>query len=302
MIEDETAVEQVNGRLRAARGALSLAGARYWTASVMPALVGTTLPLWLRPPGFEFRWSGASEFLVATVLAHSGFSFFHACFARRGDGEWTPAGLSAAGSACLVLAGLLGWHLIRFVPSLIFIAYGLSVLLAGALYVAPPASFWRRPGGEIVLSMSLGLLPVLGAYLVQTGDLTRRVYLAALPVYTAMLLWVWTEEMAFRQAEGDVQRNSLIAAFGRRVSGRVIVPGISALLCATVVAAVLSSSVMPLALLALILVVPMWRVVALSRSAYNDAAAMLRARNVAVVVHSGLCAVLTATSILAAAY
>jgi len=55
-------------------GFLQLAGFRYWTACLLPAFVGTTLPFWLRPPGFSFRWIGALEFLIATVLFHAGFS------------------------------------------------------------------------------------------------------------------------------------------------------------------------------------------------------------------------------------
>ena len=41
--------------------------------------------------------------------------------------------------------------------------------------------FYRQIGGEIVISYSLGLLPILGAYLIQAGDISRTVYLAALP-------------------------------------------------------------------------------------------------------------------------
>ena len=181
---------------------LRLAGVRYWTASVLPALVGTTLPLWLRPPGFTFRWIGALEFLVATVLVHSGLSFLHAWFDHRIAHRWTRTRLLTVAITCIVLACALGLHLMRFTPGLIFIVYGLAVMFAGLLYVAPPVRFSQREGGEIVLSMSLALLPVLGAYLVQTGDLTRAVYLAALPIYAAMLLWVWVEEMALMQVRG----------------------------------------------------------------------------------------------------
>ena len=54
--------------------ALRLAGVRYWTASVLPALAGTTLPFWLRPRRFAFRWPSAQEFLFAAALVHSRFS------------------------------------------------------------------------------------------------------------------------------------------------------------------------------------------------------------------------------------
>lgn len=280
--------------------ALRLAGVRYWSASVLPALVGTTLPLWLRPPGFTFRWIGALEFLVATVLMHSGFSFLQARFEHRTADGWTETRLLSAAVACLVLACVLGLRLLRFTPDLIFMVYGAAVILAGLLYVAPPLSFSQRAGGEIVVSMSLALMPVLGAYLVQTGDLTRTVYLAAMPIYAAMLLWVWTERMASLQTQGRVRSETLVTTFGLRCSGRVVVPGISALLLATVLVAVLSASVMPLALAAFALLVPIGRIVAISWSSYDDGSEMLRVQAAASVVHSGLCAVLIASSLWAA--
>ncbi|MBD3222151.1 hypothetical protein GF314_13020 [bacterium] len=263
--------------------------------------MGVTLPLWLRPPDLELRPAGVLEFLLATVLTHAGFSFLHARFEHRGHPRWTESRLSFAGVACLALVGLLGWHLLRLVPDRIFVVYGLAVLFAGLLYVAPPVRFSRRPGGEIVLSMSLGLLPVLGGYLVQTGDLTRPVYLAALPIYAAMLLRVWVEQMTVPGGEGNAAGDSLVTAFGRRVSGRVIVPLLSVLVCTTLIAAVLSAAVMPVALIALIFVVPMARIVTRSWCSFDDPSEMVRARNGAIVVHAGLCAVLVASSIWAAA-
>ena len=281
--------------------ALRLAGVRYWTASVMPALVGTTLPLWLRPPGFTFRWIGALEFLIATVLMHSGFSFLCARFERNTGDGWTEAKLLGAAVTCVALASVVGLRLLRFTPDLIFVVYGVAVMLAGLLYVAPPVSFSRRVGGEVVVSMSLGLLPVLGAYLVQTGDLTRTVYLAAMPIYAATLLWEWTEQMAFLETRSAAGSETLVMVFGPRLSGRVVVPGLSALLFATVLVAVLSESVMPLALAALVLAVPIVRIMTVSWRDYDDASEMLKVRTAALAVHSALCAVLIASSLWAAA-
>lgn len=237
---------------------------------------------------------------MATVLVHSGFSFLHARFEQGSALGWTSAKLTSWALACFLVAGLLGLHLMRFIPDLTASVYALGVVFAGLLYVAPPVSFSQRPGGEVVLSMSLGLLPVLGAYLVQTGDLTRTVYLAALPIYAAMLLWVWMHQMASRRPEAGAEGETLVDVLGRRFSGRAVVPALSALLCATVIIAVLSSSVMPLALVALILVVPMWRGVRVSWRAYDDPSRMRGAQSTAFAVHAGLCLVLIVSSVWAA--
>jgi 1,4-dihydroxy-2-naphthoate octaprenyltransferase len=148
--------------------------------------VGTTLPFWLRPPGFSFKWVPAIEFLVAAVLFHAGFSFLLARFEHTSTADWSGSRLLGTAGACILAGCLLGVHLNsgltlhHGVPASIFILYGVAVLFTGVLYVAPPFNFCRRAGGEAVLSVGLGPVPVLGAYLVQVGDITRTVYLAAL--------------------------------------------------------------------------------------------------------------------------
>lgn len=298
----EEALEGLQGgrRYQVAPGVLHLAGFRYWTASVLPAIVGTTLPFWLRPPGFSFRWLGAVEFLIAIVLMHAGFSFLHARFERRATNEWSESRLLVAASACIVVACLLGLDLSRFTTGSIFIVYGLVTLFAGVLYVVPPLSFSQRAGGEIVVAMSLSLIPVLGAYLVQTGDLTRTVYLAALPIYVATGLWVWTEQMVSRSSDEEAGLETLVTVFGARFSGRLVVPAVSGALCATLLVAVLSASTMPWALTALLSLGFLWRIVSVSWSDYADTSKMLKVRTRAFTVHMVVCLVIAASSLAAA--
>ena len=197
------------------------------------------------------------------------------------------------------MACLVGLHLSSFTTGGIFVVYGVATLLAGLLYVAPPVRFSQHAGGEIVVAMSLSLIPVLGAYLVQTGDLTRTVYLAALPIYAATGLWVWTEQMASRSCDEEVGRETLVTVLGARFSGRVVVPVISASLCAALLLAVLSASMMSWALTALLSLGLMWRIVFVSWSDYADASQMLKARTRAFIVHMAVCVIIAASSLVA---
>jgi 1,4-dihydroxy-2-naphthoate octaprenyltransferase len=98
--------------------------------------------------------------------------------------------LLGLGGICILAGTLLGVDLnsrLTFhpgVPNNIFVVY-CCVLFAGVPYVLPPFHFYRRAGGETVISVTLGLAPVLGAYLVQVGDLTRTVYVASSPLVAA---------------------------------------------------------------------------------------------------------------------
>jgi 1,4-dihydroxy-2-naphthoate octaprenyltransferase len=284
---------------------LHFAGFRYWTASLLPALVGTTLPFWLRPPGFSFRWLGAIEFLFATVLFHAGFSFLQAWFQDRATTRWPKSRLLRYAGMCIVLACLLGLHLNsdlhlkKYVYQNIFIIYGIAVIFVGVLYVAPPFNFWRQIGGEIIISYSLGLIPVLGAYIVQAGDITRTVYLASLPLMVVTGLWVWTDELASRIDDENVGRKTMVIEFGPRFSGRFVVLALSMLLYATLLLAVFTASLTPLTLIALLLVGLMWKIVTVSWNEYSCSERMLAVRKNAFMLHLATCSIIAASSLLA---
>jgi 1,4-dihydroxy-2-naphthoate octaprenyltransferase len=279
------------------------AGCRYWTGSLLPALIGATLPLWLRPPGFAFRWLGAIEFLIAALLLHAGFSFLLVRFRARATDAWPASRLLWAAAGCIVAAGLVGVHLNsgipahRSVPDFIFIVFGLSALFAGALYVAPPFSLWRRAGGEIVIAYSLGFLPVLGAYLVQAGDLTRTVYVACLPLVVATGLWAWLDELVTRAEDEEVGRETLVVLFGARVSGRLVVPVLYLAVWLALGVAVLSASLSPWALLALLLLALTWKIPAAAWTGYENPARLREARQLGFLLHLALCLVFAASSV-----
>lgn len=288
-------------------GFLHFAGLRYWTASLLPALVGTTLPFWLLPPGFSFRWLGAIEFLFATVLLHAGFSFLQAWFANRSTTKWPKFRFLRYAGMCIILACLLGMHinsnlrLNKFVHESIFIIYGISVIFVGVLYVAPPANFWRRVGGEIVISESFGLLPVLGAYIVQAGDITRTVYLASLPLVVATGLWVWTDQLASRIADEKAGRKTMLILFSPRFSGRYIVLALSMLLYATLLLAVFTASIIPWALVAMLSFGLVRTIVTVSWKEYASPTRMLKASRNAFRLHL-VTGVIIAVSSLAALF
>ncbi len=270
---------------------LRFAGFRYWTASLLPALVGTTLPFWLRPPGFSFRWFAAIEFLLATLLLHAGFSFLLALFEGRATSTWSKPRLRMCAGVCIIAACLLGLHLnsgltLHYgVLRGIFIIYGLVTLFVGALYVIPPLNFYQRMGGEIVVAEGLGMIPVLGAYLVQVGDITRTVYLSSLPLVVATGLWVWMEELASSSDDERTGRRTLVLEFGAKFSARFGVPVLAAAFFGTVIVAVISASTSPLTLIALFLIGLVWKIVVVSWNEDARSERMITLGRYAVILH-----------------
>ncbi len=299
--------DQMPKRLGRFGGVLHFGGARYWTASLLPALVGTTLPLWLRPPGFAFRWLGAGEFLLSVLLMHAGFSFLLAWSAKRSTAVWPGSRLLRYAGVCILSACLLGvhlnsnLHLHRFVQEYIFIIYGLCVVFVGTLYVLPPFSFWRRAGGEIVIAEGLGLLPLLGAYLVQVGDITRKVYLASIPLVIATALWIWTDQIASRVDDEKAGRRTMLSLFSAAFSGSWIVLVLVILLYASLFGAAFVSTVNPWTLIAVVAAGLAFAIVKTSWREFSNSVRMLEVERRAFRLHLITGVILAAASLMALA-
>ena len=297
--DDLPAVELFEG----ISGFFHFAGFRYWTSSLLPALVGTTLPFWLRPPGLSFRWLGAIEFLFAVVLLHSGFLFLQAWFEGRSTTRCPKSRLLRYAGICIIMACILGLHLNsglnlqKGVPGSIFILYGLCVIFVGVLYIVPPFNFYRRVGGEVVISVGLGMVPVLGAYLVQVGDISRTVYLASLPIVVATGLWVWIEELISREDDEKVGRKTMVIEFGPRFSGRCGVLALSILFFAMLLFAVFSASITPLTLITLLLSGLVWKIMAASWAGYTFPNRMIGVRKKVFKLHLTTCIIITVSSL-----
>jgi 1,4-dihydroxy-2-naphthoate octaprenyltransferase len=265
-------------------GFLYFAGSRYWIASLLPVFVGLALPFWLHPPGFSFKWLNATGFLLATFLFQSGFSFLLSFFRNLTTTGWSKSRLFRAASLSITLSSAIGlivnttlsFH--QGVPRGIFILFGLVTLFVGVLYVVPPFNFSRRPGREVVLAEGLGMLPVLGAYLVQVGDITRTVYLASLPIVIATGLWVWIEELISCQEDQNTGRGTMVLLFGLDLSRRYGVLGIIILFTLSLLLAVVSGALPPLSLLTLLSLGLVWKIVTVSWTStrYPDRILVLR--------------------------
>lgn len=240
---------------------------------------------------------------MGTLLIHAGFSFLDAWVRERGPADWPRSRLPTMAALAIGAAGLLGGHLNSRlpphggVPSVIFVIYGLATLAVGALYLAPPFSFWRRAGREVVLCEGLGLMPVLGAYSVQVGDITRTVYLASLPLVVATGLWVWTDELVTRTDDERQGRSTMVILFNPLFSGRVVVPLLSALLYATLLAAVFTAAVAPWALVAVFSLGLVREIVGMSWAGFDDPGRMLTARRKAMTLHFATAGIIAASSL-----
>lgn len=277
---------------------------RYWTASVFPALIGTTLPFWLNPPNFEFKIIIAILFLIMTLLGHIGFSLLYLGFMGKNNTRLKRKSLFKSGIFSLTVSVLIGLfinsslHLHPNVPEYIFIIYGIAAIFVGVLYVSPPFSFHQRLYGEVVISVGLGMLPLLGAYLVQVGDITRTVYLASLPVVVSTGLWVWITELINKEDDKKKGYKTTVMYFESKFSSRIITLFLVLLIYVSLVLAVFGrSSLNPLSLAALFSLLFALMIIKIIWKDYENIKVLQNAEKYAFLIHLSICIVIILTSL-----
>ena len=280
------------------------AGNRYWTASILPALIGTTLPFWLNPPDFKFKIIEAILFLILTFLGHVGFSLLYFGFKQKINSKLKKKSLFILGILSITTSVLIGLYINTYlqlhanVPEYIFIVYGITAIFVGVLYVAPPFNFYQHLFGEVIICVGLGMLPVLGAYLVQVGDLTRTVYLASLPVVISTGLWLWIIELINKPDDEKLGYKTTVIYFPYKFSSRFITLLLTILIYASLALAVFGrSSLNPLSLLALISIIFALMIIKIIWKDYENVRVLQNARKYAFLIHLSICIIVIAASL-----
>ncbi|CAM4509943.1 1,4-dihydroxy-2-naphthoate octaprenyltransferase [Paenibacillus endophyticus] len=174
-------------------------------------------------------------------------------------------GLFGIAAICgVILSVLSGW---------LALVFGILGALIAYFYVAPPIQFGYRGKGysELAILISFGVLPVVGAYFVQTSQLDYRALLLSLPIGLLTTLILFNHHFLHWQADKQAGKRTLVVVWGERralLFSRVLL----ALAYFTLVVCVALDSLPVYALLALPTAVPLYRVYG-RLSTRNDSAA-----------------------------
>jgi 1,4-dihydroxy-2-naphthoate octaprenyltransferase len=251
---------------------LRAARAPFLTVSVMPVLIGATLPFWLRPDGWTFSVARLIEMIVAVVLLHMGANLGNGYYDHvsgadpanpnpgvlsGGSGLITsgalPAGFFLKSSiVCLGLGAALGLHLNSTQPGNLVLVVGLVGVALAHFYTAPPVKLAYRGLGEIAVGLAFGVLPVVGAYYVQAGTFSWRVVTASLPIAFATILILWVNQMVDFRPDRDTGKRNLVVLMGPRAAGRGVVLALALLMFGSLFAAVFTAALIPLTLVAVL--------------------------------------------------
>ncbi|MCK4511782.1 prenyltransferase [bacterium] len=248
------------------------ARAPFLTVSVMPVLIGATLPFWLRPDGWTFSVAHLVEMIVAVVLLHMGANLGNGYYDHvsgadpanpnpgvlsGGSGLITSGALSAgfflkSSIVCFALGAALGLHLNFVQPGNLVLVVGFIGIALAHFYTAPPVKLAYRGLGEIAVGLAFGVLPVVGSYYVQTGMVSWRVVMASLPISFAVVLVLWVNQIVDFKSDRDTGKRNLVVVMGTAAAGRGMVLVLALLTFGLLFAAVFTAALIPLTLVAVL--------------------------------------------------
>jgi len=207
----------------------------FLTASAAPILVGSAL-------GYAAAGTFSPALFILALLAimalHAGANMANDYFDHISGNDWlnpnpTPFSggsryiqndiLSAkaiilAALFFLTVASALGLIIVLLTRSLFILAIGIIGMLGGFFYTAPPLKLGYRAVGEPVIAILFGLLPVYGAYYLQTRTLDTIVLLPASIVALLIFLVILINEFPDLNADAAVNKKTLVVSFGVQAS------------------------------------------------------------------------------------
>ncbi|WP_054956531.1 prenyltransferase [Paenibacillus dakarensis] len=176
------------------------------------------------------------------------------------NGKWSLRKFEMMTWILFGIAALSGIILSLFSGWWAFVFGGLGGLIA-YFYVAPPIRFGYRGKGysEIAILLSFGVLPVMGAYYVQTSHLDIRALLLSLPIGLLTTLILFNHHFLHWQADRQAGKNTLVVVWGEKRAlrfSRILL----ILACISLIACVIAGALPLYSLLALLTVIPLYLV------------------------------------------
>ena len=93
-----------------------------------------------------------------------------------------------------IVGATLGIYLVIQTGSWQLLAIGMTGIFLSVFYTAPPLRLVHHGLGEITVALGFGPVMVLGAYVVQTGELAWEPFVASIPVAILIALILYVNE------------------------------------------------------------------------------------------------------------
>lgn len=205
--------------------------APFCIASALPVMIGTAIAFTTTG---QFNLPLAILAVLATVSIHLGANIANDYFDHiSGNDEHndnktpfsggsrmiqnnllSPKEILTGSLIFLAIGASLGVIILAITKSLFVLILGLVGIIGGFFYTAPPLKLGYRTAGEITIAFLFGILPVYGAYYIQTGVLDLSPLLPALIVANLIFLVIFANEFPDFQADKAVNKKTLVVTLG----------------------------------------------------------------------------------------
>jgi len=254
----------------------------FWTfflATRLPFLTATFVPILLgiAVAGYhgEFNLWLALVTILAGAAIHIGLNVANDIFdAQSGADEANYRPTQYSGGSRVIQRGILpisrmivistvayivgatlGIYLVIQTGSWQLLAIGVTGIFLSVFYTAPPLRLVHHGLGEITTALGFGPVMVLGAYVVQTGELAWEPLVASIPVAILIALILYVNEIPDRPSDAAVGKRTLPV----RLSRDIVTQGflVMALAAFAVVVGGVVSNVLPVYTLIALVALPL---------------------------------------------
>lgn len=157
---------------------------------------------------FDFR-SGADIYNPDAVFPYSGGSRVIV------EGKIRAEAVLRAAVLCYLVAALLGLYL-TYRAGWMVLLIGIAGVASSILYVSPRFNLLKIGVGEIAVGLDFGALTVLGAYYVQTGQLSFAALMASLPLGIIIALILIANEFPDYRGDLTADKRTIVVRLGKR--------------------------------------------------------------------------------------
>ena len=197
----------------------------FLSATAVPVLLGIAVAI----NHGAFTWWTALLTLIGGSLAHLGINVTNDIFdtlSGADDANTTPTQFSGGsrvavydlvsirGLAWLAVtlfgaAAAIGLVLVAVTGSMTLLWIGVAGIAVGVAYTAPPLKLVYRGLGEIAVAIGFGPIMLLGAYVVQTGELASEPFVVSLVPGILIALILYVNEIPDRRSDAEAGKRTL---------------------------------------------------------------------------------------------